>query len=124
MTDKDAWITQLHTILGEVADAQRAIASAQNTNGIHGVINAGAANKAVAKLVPVVRAANEIGQRIGETPLLVPGEKPAPGTDLRPWWSRLLDVVSGTARRQTADSHLETLRMEADAALVRATRTS
>ncbi len=124
MTDKDAWITQLHTIIGEVASAKRAVESAQNTDGVHGMVNASAANKAVAKLVPMVRAANEVGQRIGETPLLVPGEKPAAGTDLRPWWSRLLDVVSGTARRQTADSHLETLRMEADAALVRATRTS
>jgi hypothetical protein len=50
----------------------------------------------------------------------VPGERPV--VDLRPWWSRVLEKVSATARRNTAAQQLETLRLEADAALLRCAR--
>jgi len=44
-----------------------------------------------------------------------------PEVDLRPRWSRLLQTISATARRIAAAEALETLRLEADAALIRAT---
>jgi hypothetical protein len=64
-----------------------------------------------------VRQTNELAVRVGEHALTVPGEKPV--VDLRPWWSRMLEKVSSTARRNTAAQQLETLRLEADAALSR-----
>jgi len=52
-------------------------------------------------------------------PLLgVPGDKPE--VDLRPWWSRILQAISGVASRASLAESLETLRLEADAALIRA----
>jgi len=50
--------------------------------------------------------------------LCIPGEKPV--VDLRPWWSKLLDRVSNTAKRATLAQRLDTLRLEADDALMRA----
>ena len=44
-----------------------------------------------------------------------------PEVDLRPRWSRLLQTISVTAGRTAAAEALETLRLEADAALIRAT---
>jgi hypothetical protein len=75
-----------------------------------------------------VREANQLADRLLAAdpalgsivhPLLgVPGDKPE--VDLRPWWSRLLDKISSTASRAGAAESLETLRLEADAALLRA----
>lgn len=69
------------------------------------------------QLLSMVRKANELAARVGEIALTMPGEKPI--ADLRPWWSRVLEKVSATARRNTAAQQLETLRLEADAALLR-----
>ena len=120
MVDQEEWARHLKMILDATADTSRMLALAENSAGISGDVQGGAASSAEAampRIVSLVRSANAIAARLGEPALTVPGE--APEVDLRPWWSRMLDFVSSTARRNTAGQQLETLRLEADAALQR-----
>ena len=120
MTDHDDWANHLKMILDATADTTRMLQLAQNAGGVSDSIQVGAgssAEQAMPRLVGLVRSANSIAARLGEPALTVPGE--APEVDLRPWWSRMLDLVSSTARRNTVGQQLETLRLEADAALQR-----
>ena len=130
--DLVTWARQLRAILDATADAMRTLGIATNAVGLSDAVHAAAATSsehAFAKIVKLVREANGLAERIVANnpehraivlPLLsVPGERTV---DLRPWWSRLLDRVSATARRNSAAESLETLRLEADAALVRAPR--
>src|SRR5262249_35901285 len=81
------------------------------------------------RIVELVEKANELAERLYAAdrsladvvhPLLgVPGERPE--VDLRPWWSRLLHMVSSTAKRTAWAESVETLRRGAEAALLRAT---
>lgn len=119
--EQEQWISILRAILHEVADLTRVLGIAEGAVGISEAVHGGAANDAEARmerLERMVRNANELAARLGEMAMTVPGE--APIVDLRPWWSRILEKVSSTARRNTAAQQLETLRLEADAALVRA----
>jgi gamma-glutamyl:cysteine ligase YbdK (ATP-grasp superfamily) len=107
-------------ILDEVATITRVLGIAEGAVGVSGAVHGGAAEDArerMQKLERMIRKANELAARVGEATLTVPGEKPI--VDLRPWWSRVLEKVSATARRNTAAQQLETLRLEADAALLR-----
>ena len=120
MVDQDEWARHLKMILDATADTSRMLALAESSGGISGDVQGGAASSAEAampRIVSLVRSANAIAAQLGEPALTVPGE--APEVDLRPWWSRMLDLVSSTARRNTAGQRLETLRLEADAALQR-----
>lgn len=119
-SDREEWVRALMTILDSAADIMRMLGIAEGAVGISDAVHGGAANTAeerMAKLEKLVRQANELAARVGERALTVPGEKAE--VDLRPWWSRMLEKVSSTARRNTAGQQLETLRLEADAALVR-----
>jgi hypothetical protein len=121
MSDADEWTRQLKMILDTTADTRRVLGIAENAIGVSDAVHGGAAKAAedaFPRLVKLVRTANVIAARLGESPLTVPGE--APEVDLRPWWSRILEKVSSTARRNTVGQQLETLRLEADAALQRA----
>jgi hypothetical protein len=121
VNDLEDWIRQLRLILDATADTKRTLDIAENAVGISDAVHGGAAGataESLPRIVELVRAANAIGVRLGEPELGVPGE--APEVDLRPWWSRVLERVSSTARRNTAGQRLETLRLEADAALQRA----
>jgi len=129
--DLAAWHRQLLKILETVADATRVLGIARNAGGISDAIQAAAGSRAeaaVERIAKLVRQANELAERILATdptagsivhPLLgVPGDKPE--VNLRPWWSRLLEKFSPTVSRAGAAESLETLRLEADAALIRA----
>lgn len=121
-SDADEWSRHLRVILDATAEAVRVLAIADNASGVSDAVHGGAASKAedsMVRIVRLVREANVVATRIGEHNLTVPGE--APQIDLRPWWSRLLDKVSSTARRNTAGQQLETLRLEATDALERTT---
>ena len=113
-----------------MADATRTLGIARASVGISDSIEDAADSRAEATLEKIaarVREANALAERLQATdrslaevvqPLLgVPGAPPE--IDLRPWWSRLLQRVSATARRTDAGERLETLRLEADAALIR-----
>ena len=116
----DEWARHLKMILDATADTSRMLSLADNAVGFSDSVHGGAASSAqdaMPRLVRLVRSANEIAARLGEPALTVPGE--APEVDLRPWWSRMLEKVSATARRNAAGQQLETLRLEADAALQR-----
>lgn len=118
--EREEWVRALRTILDDVAVLARILGIAEGAVGISDAVHGGAATDAeqrMTRLERMVRNANELAARLGETPLIVPGEKPV--VDLRPWWSRVLEKVSATARRNTAAQQLETLRLEADAALLR-----
>ncbi|HEY5945549.1 MAG TPA: hypothetical protein VIV40_08655 [Kofleriaceae bacterium] len=118
--EREEWVRALRTILDDVAVLARILGIAEGAVGISDAVHGGAATDAeqrMTRLERTVRNANELAARLGETPLIVPGEKPV--VDLRPWWSRVLEKVSATARRNTAAQQLETLRLEADAALLR-----
>lgn len=120
MIDQDEWRRHLMMILDATADTSRMLSLADNavvySDAVHGGAASGAQD-AMPRLVALVRSANAIAVRLGEPALTVPGE--APIVDLRPWWSRMLEKVSSTARRNTAGQQLETLRLEADVALQR-----
>lgn len=132
MAELTRWYEQLREILDASADAVRELgvtrASVGLSDGIEGA-SAGNAAALLKRIDALVRDANARACRIGASdpalhdvvhPLLgVPGEPPE--VDLRPLWSRLLQRVSVTARRGTAVEQLETLRLEADAALLRVT---
>lgn len=121
MVEREQWARVLRTILDEAATIMRQLGIAESAVGISGAVSDGAAVSAevrLERLAATVRGANELAGRVGEMPLTVPGEKPV--VDLRPWWSRVLEMLSATARRNTAGQQLETLRLEADAALLRA----
>jgi hypothetical protein len=118
--EREEWVRVLRMILDEVATITRVLGIAEGAVGVSGAVHGGAATDAqerMLKLERMVRKANEVATRVGELALTVPGEKPI--VDLRPWWSRMLEKVSATARRNTAAQQLETLRLEADAALLR-----
>src|SRR6186713_899485 len=105
--DRAAWTRQLRLILDITADAMRTLRIANNAVGVSGDIHGAAADSTenrFGRIVKLVREANEIAVRIGEPTLIVPGEKPE--IDLRPWWSRVLENVSSTARRNTAGEQL------------------
>ncbi len=119
-TEREEWMRALRTILDEVAELTRVLGIAEGAVGVSQAVHGGAAATAedrLKNLERLVRQANEVAVRVGEHAMTVPGEKPV--VDLRPWWSRMLEKVSSTARRHTAAQQLETLRLEADAALVR-----
>lgn len=119
-SERDGWVRALRTILDETAELMRVLGIAEGAVGISEAVHGGAASSAedrMKKLEGLVRQANELAARVGEHAMTVPGEKPV--VDLRPWWSRILEKVSSTARRNTAAQQLETLRLEADAALLR-----
>jgi hypothetical protein len=121
MSDAEEWARRLRTILDATAEAKRVLDIADNSTGVSDAVHSGAGSKAeesMRRVVKLVYEANAIAARIGEHTLTVPGE--APSVDLRPWWSKLLDKVSSTARRNTAGQQLETLRLEATDALQRA----
>jgi hypothetical protein len=126
-----AWHHQLRLVLDAVADASRALGIARNTVAISDSIEGAAASRAedvLERIDKLVRQANQLAERLHADdpaladvvqPLLgVPGARPE--IDLRPWWGRLLDKISSGARRASAAESLETLRLEADAALIRA----
>lgn len=118
--EQEQWVQCLRTILNEVAEVTRVLGIAEGAVGISDAVHGGAAKDAEARMThleQLVRNANEVAARVGEMAMTVPGEKPV--VDLRPWWSRVLEKVSSTARRNTAAQQLETLRLEADAALLR-----
>ncbi len=118
--EQEQWALILREILNEVADLTRMLGIADGAVGLSDAVHAGAARTAeerMTRLVRTVRRANELAANIGEQAMTVPGE--APVVDLRPWWSRVLEKVSATARRNTAAQQLQTLRLEADAALLR-----
>ena len=118
--ERDEWVRVLRMILDEVSTITRVLGIAEGAAGVSSSVHGGAATDAeerMQKLERMVRKANEVATRVGELALTVPGEKPI--VDLRPWWSRMLEKVSATARRNTAAQQLETLRLEADAALLR-----
>jgi hypothetical protein len=117
---REEWVRTLRTILDEVAELTRVLGIAEGAVGVSDAVHGGAAKSAedrMVKLEKLVRQANELATRVDEPAMTVPGEKPI--VDLRPWWSRMLEKVSSTARRNTAAQQLETLRLEADAALLR-----
>ena len=117
---REEWTRALRTILDEVAELTRVLGIAEGAVGVSDAIHGGAAKSAeerMVKLEKLVRQTNELAARVDEPTMTVPGEKPI--VDLRPWWSRMLEKVSSTARRNTAAQQLETLRLEADAALLR-----
>lgn len=129
--DLAAWHRQLRRILDSVADATRALGIARGAGGISDAIQDAADSRAedvIERIAKLVRQANQLAEQIHAAdpatgpivhPLLgVPGDKPE--VDLRPWWSRLLDKISSTAVRASVAERLETLRLEADAALIRA----
>ena len=129
--DLVTWARQLQTLLDATADAMRALGIATNAAGVSDAVHAAAASRsehAFPNIVKLVRDTIALAERIVAgnrahgpivLPLLsVPGEQTV--VDLRPWWSRLLDKVSATARRNSAAEGLETLRLEANAALERA----
>jgi hypothetical protein len=133
-TDDDLarWHAQLRAILDAVADATRAFGIARASTGIADAIEDAADSRgedSVERLAKLVRKANRLADRMLEAdrsladvvhPLLgVPGARPE--IDLRPWWSRLLHKISTVAQRTEAAESLETLRLEADTALIRAT---
>jgi hypothetical protein len=123
--EQEQWAVILREILNEVADLTRMLGIAEGAVGLSDAVHAGAAITAeerMKRLVRTVRRANELAVRIDEQAMTVPGE--APVVDLRPWWSRMLEKVSATARRNTAAQQLQTLRLEADAALLRCPRGS
>jgi hypothetical protein len=119
--DIEAWHRELRAILNQVADAMRALGIARDAVGVSDAVHEVASDNAETRLEKIakrVRRANELATRVEEAPLTVPGAPPE--VDLRPWWSKLLNKVSSTARRQAAAEGLETLRLEADAAMQRA----
>jgi hypothetical protein len=124
-SEREAWVRALRTILDESAELRRVLGIAEGAVGLSDAVHGGAAGSAeerMKKLERLVREANELAVRVGEPPMTVPGEKPV--VDLRPLWSRLLEKVSATARRNTAAQQIETLRLEADAALLRSAGTA
>ena len=121
MDDLKAWHRELQSLLADVAETVRVLGIAQNSSGISDSVHSAAAERgetAVARIAAHVRRVNALAVRVNEPTLSIPGE--APEINLRPWWSRLLDKVSSTASRVSAVESLETLRLEADAALMRA----
>jgi hypothetical protein len=130
--DLARWHRELHAILNAVADAMRLLGIARAGVAIIDSVENAADSRVedlLENIATRVRAANALAERLQSAdrslaevvqPLLgVPGDPPE--IDLRPWWSRLLQRVSATARRTDAGERLETLRLEADAALLRAT---
>jgi hypothetical protein len=129
--DLARWHRELHAILNAVADTTRALGVAGASAGISRAVSRSADDRGgegIDRIVQRVQAANAIAERLQAAdpalaavvqPLLsVPGERPE--VDLRPWWSRLLGLISPGMRRTEAVESLETLRFEADAALMRA----
>jgi hypothetical protein len=130
--DLARWYHQLRAILDAVADATRSLGIARAAGGISDAIQDAAESRAddvLERIAKLVRKANALAARLHDAdpsladvvhPLLgIPGAPPE--IDLRPWWSRLLQKISTTAQRTSAVESLETLRLEADAALLRAT---
>ena len=126
-----AWRDQLAQILTAVADMLRALGISRGAGGLSDAVAsaaAGQARGALDGLKQQVRRANAAAEQLCAAepslaevvyPLLgVPGDKPE--VDLRPWWSRILQAISGVASRASLVESLETLRLEADAALMRA----
>jgi hypothetical protein len=130
--DLARWHQLLRAILDAVADASRALGGARASGGLSGSVGRAMHSRAeelLDQICALVDEANLLAGRIALAdasladivhPLLgVPGERPE--IDLRPWWSKLLLLLSSTAHRTSAGESLETLRLEADAALIRAT---
>src|SRR5207237_7752305 len=124
-----AWHHQLRLVLDTVADGTQAFGVTGDPLGVSDVIEGGPigdAGDVMARVDKLVRQANELAERLHAAdprlaevvyPLLgIPGAPPE--VDLRPWWRRVLDKISGHQAR--AVEQLETLRLEADAALIRA----
>src|SRR5512134_3608484 len=100
LPEREEWVRVLRMILDEVATLTRVLGIAEGAVGISGSVHGGAAADAeerMKQLLSMVRKANELAARVGEIALTMPGEKPI--ADLRPWWSRVLEKVSATARR-------------------------
>jgi hypothetical protein len=130
--DLARWHRQLGVIVDAVADANRVLGIARASAPLSDAVLDAAESRAdrlLERIVELVQQANDLAGRLHAAdrsladvvhPLLgVPGERPE--VDLRPWWSRLLQKVSSTANRIAWAESLETLRLEADAALLRAT---
>jgi hypothetical protein len=127
-----AWRDQLAQLLDEVLELTTALGVVHSSGDLQAP-SAPANDRQVrgmlAKIQDEVRRANTAaGHLLADDPgladvvhplLSVPGEEPA--VDLRPRWSRVLDFLSRTAKRATLAQALETLRLEADAAILRAT---
>lgn len=129
--DLARWHRELHAILNAVADTTRALGVAGASVGISSAVRASAddrGDEGIDRIAQRVQTANAMAERLRAAdpslagvvqPLLgVPGERPE--VDLRPWWSRLLRHVSPGLQRTETIERLETLRFEADAALMRA----
>jgi len=129
--DLARWHRELHAILNAVADTTRALGVARASVGISSAVTGSAddrGDEGIERIARRVQTANAMAERLQAAdptlgavvqPLLgVPGERPE--VDLRPWWSRLLRHVSPGLQRTEAVESLETLRFEADAALMRA----
>lgn len=130
--DLARWHRQLGVILEAVADANRVLGIARASVPLSDAVldaSLSRADQLLERIIKLVQQANELAGRLYAAdrsladvvhPLLgVPGERPE--VDLRPWWSRLLQKLSATANRTAWAESLETLRLEADAALLRAT---
>ncbi len=122
------WHGVLQAILTAVADATRLLGISRASVGVSEpvqVVAAANADALLERITTLVRQANRLATMIADLepplgevvhPLLgEPGA--APAVQLRPWWARLFDKLSS---RTTAHEQLETLRLEADAAAMRA----
>ena len=127
-----AWRDQLAQILDAAAELTSTLGVVHRSGEVQPVMEPateGQVRAALAKVQDQVRHANTAAEHLlAEDPSLadvvqpllsIPGEQPA--IDLRPRWSRVLDFLSRTAKRATLAQALETLRLETDAALMRAT---
>jgi hypothetical protein len=118
-----AWRDQLAQIIATVADLLRALGISRDAGGLSAPVESAGADHVEAALDELkarVRRANAAAERLLAAdpslaeiahPLLgVPGDKPV--VDLRPWWSKLLQIFSSTAQRASIAESLETLRLE------------
>lgn len=125
------WRDQLAQLLVDIADLTSLLGVEHRSDEMASLVeplDESQVREALARIKDQVRSANAAAEQLLAAdpgmaevvhPLLnLPGEKPV--VDLRPWWSRMLDAVSRTAKRGTVAQSLETLRLEADAAMMRA----
>jgi len=125
------WYRELHELLNAVANARQAYGAARGAaplSHLYARMSDKHGEDVLERIVRWVKAINATAERLAASdpalrgvvqPLLgVPGERPE--VDLRPWWSRWLGRLSANVRRTEALERLETLRFEADAAMMRA----
>ena len=125
------WYRELHELLNAVATAKQAFAAARGAaplSELYARMSDKHGEDVLERLVRWVKAINATAERLQASdptlrdvvqPLLsVPGERPE--VDLRPWWSRWLGGLSANVQRTEGLEQLETLRFEADAAMMRA----